>query len=134
MRRRRSLRSVAYDDAGMVTAEAAVVLPVLVLVLALCLGGIATGIAQMRCVDAARAGARALARGDSTAQAVELARAAAPAGASIDVDRQPNPSAGTVVVQVHGRVSLLGGWGGHLLSLPVGATATAPLESAVPAP
>ena len=69
----------------MVTAEIALALPVLVLLLAVALGGIRYGIDQVRCLDAARAGARAAARGDSPAAVVELARRAAPTGAGVDV-------------------------------------------------
>lgn len=69
----------------MVTAEIALALPVLILLLAVALGGIRYGIDQVRCLDAARAGARAAARGDSPAAVVELARRAAPTGARVDI-------------------------------------------------
>src|SRR4051794_24361822 len=49
---------------GFVTAEAAVALPVLVLLTAVLVAGIGAAAAQIRCVDAAQAGARALARGE----------------------------------------------------------------------
>ena len=48
----------------MVTAETAVVLPVLLLVLAGAVAAMIVVGAQLRCVDAAREGARAAARGD----------------------------------------------------------------------
>ena len=48
----------------MVTAEIAVALPALVLVLTLALAAVATATDQVRCVDAARTGARLLARGE----------------------------------------------------------------------
>ena len=41
----------------MVTAESAVVIPVLLLVLALVLSALSVGVDQLRCVDAARVGA-----------------------------------------------------------------------------
>ena len=50
----------------MVTAETAVVLPVLLLVLAGAVAAVVVVGAQLRCVDAAREGARAAARGDAT--------------------------------------------------------------------
>jgi TadE-like protein len=56
-RRRRS-------EAGSVTAEFAVGLPAVVVVLALCLGGIQTVGQQLRLLDAAADAARLLARGD----------------------------------------------------------------------
>ena len=49
----------------MVTAELAVVLPALLLVLAVALSALGLAVDQVRCVDAAAAGARAAARGDS---------------------------------------------------------------------
>jgi hypothetical protein len=70
---------------GFVTAEAAVALPVLVLLTAVLVAGIAAGAAQIRCVDAAQAGARALARGEPDAVAAERVRALAPAGARTEV-------------------------------------------------
>ncbi len=51
-------------DAGAVTAEFAVVLPAIVLVLAACVGGIRLAGEQVRLQDASAIGARALARGD----------------------------------------------------------------------
>lgn len=68
---------------GMVTAELAVAIPTVVIVLAVCLGGISVGIDQIRCVDAARLAARALARGDADSTAREMARRAAPTGAAV---------------------------------------------------
>lgn len=70
-------------DAGMVTAETALALPAVVLVLALALTGVRVAIDEIRCVDAARAGARAAARGDPAEEVEALARRAAPTGASI---------------------------------------------------
>lgn len=69
----------------MVTAELAIVLPVVILVLALALAALAAATDQLRCVDAARVGARAAARGDAAAIVVEAARRAAPEGALIQV-------------------------------------------------
>lgn len=73
-------------SAGMATAELAVAIPAVVIVLALCLGGISVGIDQIRCVDAARLGARALARGDAGAAARDVAGRAAPPGAAVSLD------------------------------------------------
>ena len=50
-------------DGGMATAELAVVLPTLVLVIAVGLTMVSVVLAQVRCVDAAREAARAAARG-----------------------------------------------------------------------
>jgi Flp pilus assembly protein TadG len=65
----------------MVTAETAVVLPVLLLVLVGAVAAVTVVGAQLRCVDAAREGARAAARGESVAVVTALAERAAPAGA-----------------------------------------------------
>ena len=65
----------------MVTAETAVVLPVLLLVLAGAVAAVVVVGAQLRCVDAAREAARAAARGEPVAVVGELAGAAAPDGA-----------------------------------------------------
>jgi Flp pilus assembly protein TadG len=70
----------------MVTAETAVVLPVLLLVLAAAVSAITVVGAQLRCVDAAREGARAAARGDEPATVTALAARAAPDGAVTAVD------------------------------------------------
>jgi len=69
----------------MVTAETAVVLPVLLMVLAGAVAAVVVVGAQLRCVDAAREGARAAARGEPTGFVVELAGGAAPDGAAVDV-------------------------------------------------
>ncbi|MGY1828573.1 MULTISPECIES: TadE family type IV pilus minor pilin [unclassified Blastococcus] len=68
-------------ETGMVTAETAVVLPVLLLVLAGAVAAVTVVGAQLRCVDAAREGARAAARGEDAAVVAEWAGRAAPPGA-----------------------------------------------------
>jgi Flp pilus assembly protein TadG len=65
----------------MVTAETAVVLPVLLLVLAGAVAAVTVVGGQLRCVDAAREGARAAARGESVAVVTALAERGAPEGA-----------------------------------------------------
>jgi Flp pilus assembly protein TadG len=72
-------------QAGWVTAETATVLPVLFVVLGAVLYVLACAGAQLRCTDAAALAARAAARGDSAEQVRQTARAAAPAGAVVDV-------------------------------------------------
>ncbi|MFI7387482.1 TadE family type IV pilus minor pilin [Streptomyces sp. NPDC049813] len=75
-------------DRGMVTAEAAVVLPVLVAFTMALLWGLLAASAQIRCVDAARAGARAVARQEARGTAVDAAREAAPRGARVEVSQE----------------------------------------------
>ncbi|MDX3097529.1 TadE family type IV pilus minor pilin [Streptomyces sp. ME01-24h] len=80
-------RSEHRRDGGYVTAEAAVVIPSLVFLTALLLWGLAAAAAQIRCVDAARAGARAAARDEPDAAVLRTARTAAPTGAAVSVHR-----------------------------------------------
>jgi len=56
-------------DRGAVTAEIAVALPVIVLVLAACLGGLGLAAAHLRAHDAAADAARLLGRGESISTA-----------------------------------------------------------------
>lgn len=53
------------NDSGMVTAETAMVLPVLVLFTLVGVAAVGVGQARVRCADAAREAARSIARGDS---------------------------------------------------------------------
>lgn len=106
----------------MVTAELAVAIPCVILVLALCLSALRLGIDAVAVTDAARVGARALAREDDVADAVALAESAAP-GAKVTTAR-----AGThVVVTVRRPAPVLLA----RLGVPgVAATATIPVEVA----
>ncbi|WP_435969361.1 TadE family type IV pilus minor pilin [Streptomyces sp. Qhu_M48] len=75
------------SDRGFVTVEAAMVLPVLALFTVALLWALAAAAAQIRCVDAARAGARVAARAEPVPAAESAARAAAPEGARVSVKR-----------------------------------------------
>jgi Flp pilus assembly protein TadG len=88
----------------MVTAETAVVLPVLLLVLAGAVAAVTVVGAQLRCVDAAREGARAAARGESIAVVTDLAGRAAPRGAVTAVDAD----GGEVRITVSAEIAPLG--------------------------
>jgi Flp pilus assembly protein TadG len=107
-------------DGGSATAETALALPAIVVVLAavLACGQVLT--AQIRCVDAARAGARFAARGEPAQRYVAAAQALAPAGSRVAA----TSSAGLVTVTVTASVPLplLGA------ELPVGASAAADRE------
>lgn len=88
----------------MVTAEVALALPALIVVVAALVTVVVAVAAQLRCVAAAREGARAAARGEPAAVVHQLASRAAPAGARITVG-----SAGkTVTVSVTARIRPLG--------------------------
>ncbi|MCC8335284.1 pilus assembly protein [Streptomyces sp. R1] len=75
-------------DGGFVTAETAVVLPVLVVFAMALVWGLLVVAAQIQCVDAARTGARAAARQDPADAVVKVAREAAPRGARVTVSRE----------------------------------------------
>ncbi|WP_078504114.1 TadE family type IV pilus minor pilin [Streptomyces viridochromogenes] len=75
-------------DRGFVTAESAVVLPVLVMFAMALVWGLLVVAAQIQCVDAARTGARAAARQDPADAVIEVTREAAPRGAAVTVDRK----------------------------------------------
>ena len=111
-------------ERGAATAELAVALPSLVIVLAVSLAAIDLGVSQVRCVDAARVGARLLARGDTPLQALAEARAAAPAGARVRVATADQRVTVTVTASVPGLLTPLGG------IIAPEATAVARLESA----
>lgn len=76
-------------DRGAITAELALALPAVVLVFAVLLVTAAAATAQLRCADAARAGARVAALGQSDAEVTEVARRLAGAGAEVRVHRGP---------------------------------------------
>ncbi|GGV20570.1 TadE family type IV pilus minor pilin [Streptomyces griseoflavus] len=92
-------------DQGFVTAEAAMVLPVLVMFATALVGGLMVVAAQIQCVDAARTGARAAARQDPPGAVVDVTRGAAPPGARVTVSRE----AGQVRVVVVARPPVLRG-------------------------
>ncbi|GGQ29022.1 hypothetical protein GCM10010266_60360 [Streptomyces griseomycini] len=75
-------------DRGSVTAESAMVLPVLVMFATALVYGLLVVAAQIQCVDAARTGARAAARQDPPDAVVEVTRGAAPPGAEVRVSRE----------------------------------------------
>jgi hypothetical protein len=115
-------------EQGMVTAEFAVVLPAVVLVLALSLGALGLALEQIRCVDAAAAGARAAARGDSPAAVTLVANRAAPSGAVVSVGTSGDLVRVSVVSRPRVAASLLPAW------LHASSTASAALESSQPPP
>ena len=105
----------------MVTAELAVAIPAVVLVLAVCLAGLGAVIDQVRCVDAARLAARALARGDPAAGVRAMASRAAPSGAQVSMSLARNEVRVVVTAST-------GGWAGFVPSWNLVATAVTPVE------
>ncbi|MCH6161779.1 TadE family type IV pilus minor pilin [Streptomyces marispadix] len=76
------------SDDGYVTAETAVVIPALVLLFGMLLWGVMAAAAHIQCVDAARAGARAAARGEPEQGVRSAVRSAAPDGATVETARE----------------------------------------------
>ena len=121
-------RSARSDEAGMATAEFAVVLPAVVLVLALSLGTLGLAWDQIRCVDAARAGARAASRGDSAGAVVLVASRAAPSEAVVSLVMSGDLVKVSVVSRPRVAGRLLPEW------LQASSTASAAREPADPQP
>ncbi|MCR8576204.1 TadE family type IV pilus minor pilin [Streptomyces sp. Isolate_219] len=104
-------------DAGFVTAETAVVIPVLVAVVTALVWGLMAVCARIECVDAARAGARAAARSEPRSAVISAARGAAPRDARIALAREGDlvrvrvaaelPGVGQLAVQVTGEAVAL---------------------------
>ncbi|GGL89368.1 membrane protein [Streptomyces fumigatiscleroticus] len=92
-------------DRGFVTAESAVVLPVLVVFAMALVWALLIVAAQIQCVDAARTGARAAARQDPAGAVVAVTREAAPRGAEVTV----NSEADRIRVVVVARLPVLRG-------------------------
>ncbi len=90
------------------TAEAAVILPVLVAVTLGLVWLLGVAVAQIRVVDGAREAARVAARGDSDASAATQARRVAGRGASVHITRGDDEVAVTVRVDVDGPGGLFG--------------------------
>jgi TadE-like protein len=107
-----------HRERGSATVELAVGLPVLVLLLLFALGAVDAVIARMECVDAARDGVLAAARGDDGTAA---ARDRAPAFAAVSVGRDGD----RVRAEVRVRVRPLGP---HLPGIEVSGTAVAEVE------
>lgn len=120
------LRPRVTGSRGSVTAEAAVLLPVLVVVLAAAVWALACVSAQLGCVDAARAAARAAARGDAPAAVRATGQRLAPEGAVV----QHRPGNDTVEVRVSAEVRPFGGLLRVLPAVSVSGRATAAVEAA----
>ena len=112
------------DDIGTATAELAVVLPAVVLLAASGVWAVAAAAAQLRCVDAAGTGARALARGETTAAVSRAVTDVAPAGAVVSIRRTGE----LAVVEVRMTVRLPGPWPRAGPGVVVGDRAVAALE------
>ncbi|GAA3605156.1 hypothetical protein GCM10022199_06290 [Marihabitans asiaticum] len=92
----------------MVTAELAVAVPAVVLVLSLCLTGVGLGVDHLQCADAARIGARELARAEDPERVARDTARAAPPGAAIAWDHHGDLVEVTVRVGTPALAGVLG--------------------------
>jgi Flp pilus assembly protein TadG len=115
-------------DEGSITAETAVVLPSLLLVVMILLGVTRLIGSQLAVEDAARLAARAAARGDSLDVVVRAARSVAPPGTAVSVVR----GGGLVTVEVTADVHPAGAAGRFVPQITVAARAVAADEAATP--
>lgn len=92
----------------MVTAEAAMVLPVLVALAAALAWVVALGVAQVRLVDAAREAARLAAREETRGEAEQVALAEAPDDARLRLVREGGTWRAVVVADVGADLPLIG--------------------------
>lgn len=122
----RGSRSGAVDR-GSVTAETAVALPSLVVVMLIALWVLLCVAAQLRCLDAAHVAARGAARGETDAYVRAVAARAAPDSAEVRVTRAD----GHVEVRVSAQVQPFSAVLGALPAVDVSAGAVA-ADEAVP--
>jgi Flp pilus assembly protein TadG len=122
------MTSIPRSERGAVTAELAMVLPILVAVTIGLVWLLSIGVAQVRTVDAARETARAVARGDDTGEAIARGQRVAPEGARVAV----TTSDGHVVATATGHVAGPGGLFGFLPGVEVSAEAVAAAEEGSP--
>lgn len=108
LRCRTTTSAVGQDETGTVTAELAVALPLAVFVAALLLSAVSMGVDQIRCVNAARAGSRELARGEDLEVAKRAATTAAPRGARVSLGSAADLVSVTVAVRPPPLLSWMG--------------------------
>ncbi|HEX4427898.1 MAG TPA: TadE family type IV pilus minor pilin [Frankiaceae bacterium] len=114
------------DESGSATAELALALPTLMLIIAVAIWMQSAVAVQARCQDAARAGARAAARGDPDGTIRSALGTSLPPGAQIGIRRDGSE----VTVSVRASVSVPGGLSAVLSPPSVSGSATAVDEQA----
>ncbi len=104
-------REEAMDDGerGAVTAEFAVALPAVIALLALLLGGIATGVTQLQLEESARVGARAATRGEP-AETVQRVSVQADPTVTVEVSQRGDLAVVRTSRQAPGIVGKATGW------------------------
>lgn len=116
------------DECGAVTAEAALVLPLLVVVAMALAWMVSFGVTAVRVQDAAREAARVVARGDSVATGTSYAHRVAPSGSSVSISAGDD----SVVVDVTATVHAPGGILDFVPAVPVHGRAVAAAEAGGP--
>lgn len=94
-------------DAGTATAEFAVVMPAVVLLIVLLAGAAAVGFSQLRAFDAARSAAREIARGEPQAAVVSEAKKHAGDSSSVRVRADGGYSVVTVTIELPAAIFFL---------------------------
>ncbi|MCX6408498.1 MAG: pilus assembly protein [Propionibacteriales bacterium] len=113
-------------ERGTATAELAVLAPFGLVLVVLLVWVASLGLTQVRLVDAAREGARLVARGEPEADAVAVVRRLAPAGSTVEVAEGAD---GTVAVTVRVRTRAPLGFASTVGSTRLDATAVAAVET-----
>jgi Flp pilus assembly protein TadG len=125
MRALRSRRHLRGRDEGSVTAELALTLPTLAIVLVIGIWLQSAVALRAQCLDAARAGARAAARGDADSTIRSQLATTLPRGAAVAITHAGRQ----VTVSVETQVTVPGGIGSLVSSPRVAATATGTIEA-----
>ncbi|MGO3023695.1 MAG: TadE family type IV pilus minor pilin [Brevibacterium sp.] len=94
-------------DSGTATAEFAVVMPAVVLLIVLLTGAAAVGFSQLRAFDAARSAAREIARGEPRAAVVSEAKKHAGESSSVGVRADGGYSVVTVTIDLPAAIFFL---------------------------
>ena len=108
--------TAAPGQRGSVTAELALTLPAVVLVLLLVITLGAASVTQLRCTDAARAGARAAALGHSHAQVHQIVTDRAGADAQVQIEPGTDEAGDSTVTVGVTRPLTSQGWGNWRVS------------------
>lgn len=122
-----SPRPGSVGEQGMVTAEAALVLPMVAAFCLVLVWLVSVGVAQVQVVDAARDAARAIARGEDQDVAATAARRTAPDGSHVEFDA----SAEVVTVRVSVQATAPRWLPVPLPAIPVGSSSTVEVEGDV---
>ncbi|HCG55424.1 MULTISPECIES: TadE family protein [Brevibacterium] len=100
-------REKQHRDAGTATAEFAVVMPAIVLLIIVLTGAAAVGFSQLRAFDAARSAAREIARGEPQAAVVSEAKKHAGKASEVLVRSEGGYSTVTITIELPAAIVFL---------------------------